>query len=94
MGTNVVQEIESTIRKSEQVVLDALKGWAQTAQDMLPESPVRVPFADRLPKPEAFVSSTYDAIEALLASQRRFAEGVAQALTPGNLTPGNSAEAA
>jgi hypothetical protein len=83
MGTNVVQELESTIRKSEQVVLDAIKSWAQTAQDMLPEPPVRMPFADRLPKPEAVVSSAYDAIEALLANQRRFAEGVVEALTPG-----------
>jgi hypothetical protein len=80
---NVVQEIESTVRKGEQIVLDTIEGWARTAQEMLPETPVRVPFADRLPKPEVIVSSAYDVIESLLASQRRFAEGVLKALTPG-----------
>jgi hypothetical protein len=83
MAINVVQEIESTVRKSEQIVLDTIRGWARTAQDMLPETPVRVPFADRLPKPEAVVSSAYDVAELLLASQRRFAEGVVKALNPG-----------
>ena len=79
MTNNVVQEIESTIRKSEQVVLDAIKSWTRTVRDNTPQAP----FADRMPAPKAVVSSVYDAFEALLANQRRFAEGVLKALNPG-----------
>jgi hypothetical protein len=79
MVNNVVEEIESTLRKSEQVVLDAIKSWAQTVKENTPQ----VPFADRLPAPKAVVSSAYDVVEALLAGQRRFAEGVLDALNPG-----------
>jgi hypothetical protein len=83
MAINVVQEIESTVRKSEQVMLDAIKSWAQTVKDNTPQAPVQLPFMDRLPAPKALVSSAYDAFEALLANQRRFAEGVLEALNPG-----------
>jgi hypothetical protein len=86
MTSNVVQEIESTIRKSEQVVLDAIKSWAQTVRDNTPQAPVQVPFMDRMPAPKALVNSAYDAFEALLANQRRFAEGVLEALNPGTET--------
>ena len=82
MTVNVVQEIGSTIRKSEQAVLDAIKTWAQTVQSVMPEGPVRVPFADRLPTPKQVVSSAYDAAEALLASQRKFAERAIEAASP------------
>jgi hypothetical protein len=90
MAINVVQEIESTIRKGEQAVLDAVKGWAQTVQDVTPQPLVRVPFADRLPTPKAVVSSAYDILEALLAGQRRFAEGVLEAASP--LFPGTNGD--
>jgi hypothetical protein len=83
MAINVVQEIESTVRKSEQVMLDTIKSWAQTVKDNTPQAPVQLPFVDRLPAPKAVVSSVYDAFEALLANQRRFAEGVLKALNPG-----------
>jgi hypothetical protein len=90
MAVNVVQEIESTIRKSEQAVLEAIKTWAQTVQSVMPEGPVRVPFADRLPTPKQVMSSAYDAAEALLASQRKFAERALEAASP--LFPGEGAE--
>jgi hypothetical protein len=82
MVNTVVQEIESTLRKSEQAVLDAIRGWAQTVRDNAPQAPVRVPFADRLPTPKAVVSSAYDVVETPLAGQRRFAESVLEALDP------------
>jgi hypothetical protein len=90
MTVNVVQEIESTIRKSEQAVLEAIKTWAQTVQGVLPEGPVRVPFADRLPTPKQVVSGAYDVAEALLASQRKFAERALEAASP--LFPGQDKE--
>jgi hypothetical protein len=86
MAINVVQEIESTIRKSEQAVLEAIKSWAQTVQGVMPDAPVRIPFADRMPTPKQVVSSAYDAAEAVLASQRRFAERAVEAASP--LFPG------
>jgi hypothetical protein len=86
MANNVVEEIESTLRKSEQVVLDAIRSWAQTIRENTPQ----VPFADRLPAPKAVVSSAYDVVEALLAGQRRFAEGVLDALNPGTDEAGSS----
>jgi hypothetical protein len=88
MTANVLQEIESTIRKSEQAVLDAIESWARTAREMLPDAPVTLPFADRLPTPKQVVSSVYNAAEAMLASQRKFAERALE------LFPGESEKAA
>jgi len=42
-----------------------------------------VPFADRLPRPEGVVASAYDFAEALLASQRKFAEELLVMLSGG-----------
>jgi hypothetical protein len=89
MAINVMEEIESTVRKSEQAVLDAIKSWAQSVQGRMPEAPVSLPFADRIPSPKALVSSAYDVAEALLAGQRRLAEGVLEAASP--LFPSSSA---
>jgi hypothetical protein len=91
MAINVVQEIESAARKGEQVVLDTIKTWAQAAQEAsarLPFGEVRLPFseqlpfAEHLPTPKQVVSSVYDFAEAMLASQRKFAERALEAASP------------
>ena len=92
MTINVVQEIESTIRKSEQAVIDAIRSWSQALQVALPDPLVRIPFADRLPSPKQVVSSAYDAAEAVLASQRKFAERALEVAAP--LFPGEHKDAA
>jgi hypothetical protein len=80
-------EILSTVRKSQESVIDAIKTWVETVQSLTPKVPaVDVPFADKLPKPEDVVASAYDFAEQLLASQRRFAEEVLKAT--GSLMPG------
>jgi hypothetical protein len=80
-------EVLSTIRKSQETVIDALKTWVETVQSVTPKIPsVQVPGADKLPKPEELVSSAYDFAEQLLAGQRKFAEEVLKATT--SLMPG------
>jgi len=80
-------EFLSTIRKSQETVIDAIRSWVETVQSVTPKIPsVQVPGADQLPKPEEVVASAYDFAEQLLASQRRFAEEVLKATT--SLLPG------
>ena len=81
-------EFLSTIRKSQETVIDAIRSWVETVQSVTPKIPaVQVPGADKLPKPEEVVASAYDFAEQLLASQRKFAEEVLKATT--SLLPGS-----
>ena len=83
----------SSVRKSQEVALDAIKTMVDTIQNITPKVPsVSVPFADRLPKPEAVVASGYDFAEQLLTSQRKFANEVVKATAP--LMPGKAEAAA
>ena len=83
----VQDEVLSTIRKSQDTVIDAIKTWVETVQSVTPKVPsMPVPGADKLPKPEELVSSAYDFAEQLLAGQRRFAEEVLKATS--SLMPG------
>ncbi len=83
----VQDEVLSTIRKSQETVIDAIKTWVETVQSVTPKVPsMPVPGADKLPKPEELVSSAYDFAEQLLAGQRRFAEEVLKATS--SLMPG------
>ena len=81
--TQAVQdELLSTIRRSQETVIDAIKTWVETVQSITPKIPsVDLPFTDKLPKPEEVVANAYDFAEQLLASQRRFAEEVMKATT-------------
>ena len=77
----------STVRKSQEVALDAIKTMVDTIQNITPKVPaVNVPFTDRLPKPEDIVASGYEFAEQLLTSQRKFANEVVKAAAP--LMPG------
>jgi hypothetical protein len=80
-------DILTTVRKSQESVIDAIKTWVETVQSITPKVPAMdMPFADKLPKPEEVVASAYDFAEQLLASQRKFAEEVLKATSA--LTPG------
>ena len=84
MASNPTQDLQNevltTVRKSQEAVIDAIKTWVETVQSITPKIPaVDVPFADKLPKPEEVVASAYDFAEQLLASQRKFAEEVLKA---------------
>ena len=79
----VQDEFLNTVRKSQETVLEAIKAWVEAVQSIAPKLPsVNVPLVDKLPKPEEVVANAYDFAEKLLASQRKFAEDVVQALTP------------
>ena len=70
------------IRKSQEVVIDALRTWAGAVQSVTPSLPVpAVPFADQLPKPSEVVADTFDFAAQLLAAQRKFAKDVLQVTT-------------
>ncbi len=76
-------EFLSAIRKSQDIVLEAIKTWVESAQAVTSKVPsVQLPFADQLPKPEDVVSGTYDFAEQVLANQRQFAEEILEATTP------------
>ena len=92
MASTVTEELQdqflSTVRKSQEIALDAIKSMVDSVQTITPKIPsVDVPFADRLPKPQDVVASGYDFAEKLLSSQRKFADEVVKAAAP--LLPGN-----
>ena len=80
-------EFLSTLRKGQEIALDALKTLVETIQSFTPPMPaVRVPLADRLPGPHEVVARASDFAEQLLANQRQFADEVITAASP--LLPG------
>jgi hypothetical protein len=82
-GQETQAEVLGAVRKGEEMLVDALKVWAEAAQSITPSIPMpNLPYGDKLPKPEEFVASTYDFADQLLISQRRFAESLLQAMKP------------
>ena len=80
-------EFLSTLRKGQEIALDALKTLVETIQSVTPTMPaVRVPLAGRLPGPHEVVARASDFAEHLLANQRQFADEVISAASP--LLPG------
>jgi hypothetical protein len=87
MASNPAQQAQdeflSATRKSQEILLQAIKTWVESAQALTPKVPsVPLPFADQLPKPEDVVSSSYDFAEQVLANQRRFAEEILKTTEP------------
>ena len=82
-GEQVQEEFLKTVRSSQSAVVEAIQTWAHTVQSVMPALPdAKVPFADKLPKPQELIASAYDFAEQLLASQRKFAEDVLKATAP------------
>ena len=91
MASTVTEELQdqflSTVRKSQEIALDAIKTMVDSVQAITPKIPaVDLPFADRLPKPHDVVAGGYDFAEKLLSNQRKFADEVVKATAP--LLPG------
>jgi hypothetical protein len=87
MATTLMPELPreflAAARKGQEYALDAIRTWAQTVQSALPGIPAsRIPFTDRLPKPEAVLANAYDFAGQLLASQRHFAEELLKVTEP------------
>jgi hypothetical protein len=82
-GRDLQDEILKLIRTSQDTVVDALQAWTAAVQSVTPDFPkVNLPYAGRLPKPEALVNEAYDFAEQLLAAQRKFANDVLQVAAP------------
>jgi hypothetical protein len=80
-------QVLSTIRKGQEIALDALKTWVETVQSITPSIPsVSLPLADRLPKPHEVVSRGYEFAEQIISNQRKFADEVLEVTSP--LLPG------
>ncbi|HUN30672.1 MAG TPA: hypothetical protein VMU95_01530 [Trebonia sp.] len=85
------EQVITALRKGQQTTLDAVRSIVEvvsSATSKLPSAPahLNVPFADRLPSPEAVVSGAYDFAGQLLAEQRKFTEEIVKvtaALRPG-----------
>jgi hypothetical protein len=104
MASNVTQDIQeqilSTIRKSQELTIDALKTWVETVQSVtqslpslpsLPSIPsISLPGADRLPNPHEVVARGYDFAEQILTSQRKFTDEVLEVASP--LLPGEDSK--
>jgi hypothetical protein len=93
MAATITQELEdeflSTVRKGEEIALDALKPLVEAVHYVIPTMPVvRVPFAGLLPTAHEVVADGYGFAERLLADQRRFADEVITATSP--LLPGRA----
>ena len=93
MPSTVPQEMQdqflSTVRKSQEIALEAIKTMVDTIQNITPKIPsVDLPFSDKLPTPHDVVASGYDFAEKLLTSQRKFADEVVKAAAP--LLPGKN----
>jgi hypothetical protein len=91
MASTVTQEMQdqflSTVRKSQEIALEAIKTMVGTIHNITPKMPsVDLPFSDKLPKPHDVVASSYDFAEKLLTSQRKFADDVVEVTAP--LLPG------
>jgi hypothetical protein len=98
MASNVTQDFQeqilSTIRKSQEMAIDALKTWVETVQSVtqsLPSIPsVSLPLADRLPNPQEVVARGYDFVEQILTNQRKFTDEVLEVASP--LLPGEDSK--
>jgi hypothetical protein len=91
MATTVREDLQeeflSTLRKGQEIALDALKTLVETVQFVTPPMPViRVPLAGRLPAAHDVVAGANDFAEHLLANQRQFADEVITVVSP--LLPG------
>ena len=93
MATTIRQELEdeflSTIRRSRETALEALKPLVQAVHHVIPTMPaVRVPLAGLLPTAHEAVAGGYEFAEHLIANQRQFADELITATSP--LRPGRA----
>jgi hypothetical protein len=74
-GQEIQTEVLGAVRKSEEMLADAIKLWADTVQSIMPSIPMpNLLYTDKLYKPEEFVAGVYDFAEQMLISQRKFTE--------------------
>ena len=80
---DVQEQILSTVRKSQEIALEALKTWVETVQSVTARIPsVEIPFANQLPTPHDVVTSSYKFAEQVLSNQKKFADEVLEVTSP------------
>jgi hypothetical protein len=83
IGQELGEEFLSTIRKGEDIALDALKSLVEAVHYAIPTMPVvRMPLTGVLPTAHEAVAGAYGFAEHVLADQRRFADEVITATSP------------
>jgi hypothetical protein len=71
----------TTIRQSQQAIVEAVQAWAQAVEKTVPETP-SLPFAEELPTPQQLIHTSFEFAEQLLKTQREFAENLLSAAAP------------
>jgi hypothetical protein len=70
------------IRKSQEAVIDGMRTWAETIQQLVPgTAQAALPRTDQLPSPTEVVDSVFDFAAQLLDAQRQLAHSVLGATT-------------
>ena len=75
------EQILTTVRQSQQAVVEAVAAWARAVENIVPPVPA-LPGSDELPKPEAVVDNAFDFASKLLDAQHEFARSVLAAAAP------------
>ena len=83
---DTTQEIQAQvldgIRKSQEAVIDGMRSWAETIQQLVPGgAQAAVPGAGQLPSPAEVVDSVFDFAAQLLNAQREWAHSILGAST-------------
>ena len=78
----IQDQVLSTIKQSQDAVIQAVTSWSQTVSKLgpqLPEMPT-VPLADTMPKPSEASDQFFEFAQKLLASQQDFVQKLLAAL--------------
>ena len=70
-----------SIRQGQQVIVEAIRAWANTVEKAIPETPV-IPYSEEFPKPEELIRTSFGFAEQVLKAQQEFAESVLDAASP------------
>lgn len=74
-------QILTTVRQSQQAVVDAVSAWAKAVESVVPPVPA-IPGTEKLPTPETVVDNAFDFASKLLDAQHEFARSVIAAAAP------------
>jgi hypothetical protein len=83
---NAQEQTLSSIRQSQQAIVEAVTVWAQAVEKAVPETPA-LPGVGDLPTPQEIVQTSFDFAEQLLKAQRDFTESLLAAAAPAFAAP-------
>jgi hypothetical protein len=74
-------QILTTVKQSQQAVVDAVSAWAKTVENLVPTVPT-IPGTEDLPTAQAVVDNAFEFASQLLEAQHEFARSVLSAAAP------------